>query len=362
MKQVPFQLTIASTLLSLWSMGANLQVQKPFDPPSKPIKVILDTDIAEDIDDILVTAFAISAPEFQVLAITVVDGGVEARSRVARKVAKLYGQPGIPVAKGYSRSMPLTDQLYPGHTGGVRYGEVATDESELPAESPLKADALIARLADQYPGEVNLLTVGSMSNVGHLLVRYPESAKKLKRIITNGGRFVNLDDQSIGWNLRYDPVAATLTQRSEIPWVLLSETSSRFASPREEDVTRIDQAGLPTTDLLTDAIRWWRTNKTDASRLPHVSDLNVFAYLLGLVEVEKGNAYLEIGPKGKLPGFRVEADPKGKILFGNIIPKEKAEALRAYMIERLLAPPTSSLMVRIVRPNRAPRRQRVSPN
>jgi len=336
--QAFFPRTILAGLISTLSLAAVLPVPKPFDPPAEPIKVILDTDIAEDIDDILVTAFAISAPEFEVLAITVVDGGVEARSRVARKVAKLYGYPQIPVAAGYTRSMPLADQTYSGLTGGVRYGEVATDESDLPRPSALKADALIAQLAERYPGEINLLTVGSMSNVGNLLVRYPESAVKLKRIVTNGGRFVNLEDQSIGWNLRYDPVAALIAQRSEVPWILLSETSSRYASPREADVKRIEQAGLPSTDLLIEAIRWWRRNKTDATRLPHVSDLNVFAYLLGLLEVRRGNLFLEVGPKGRIPGFRLEEDSKGKILFGNLVPKGKAEALRDYVIERLVTP------------------------
>ena len=38
----------------------------------------------------------------------------------------------------------------------------------------MKADRLIAHLAEKYPGEVNLLTIGSKANVGHLLVRYPE--------------------------------------------------------------------------------------------------------------------------------------------------------------------------------------------
>ena len=56
---------------------------------NEKIKVIIDTDIAEDIDDILVTAFAVASPQFEVLAITTVDGNVQARSRVARKVTKL---------------------------------------------------------------------------------------------------------------------------------------------------------------------------------------------------------------------------------------------------------------------------------
>ena len=159
---------------------------------NEKIKVIIDTDIAEDIDDILVTAFAVASPQFEVLAITVVDGNVQARSRVARKVTKLFGHPQIPVAEGYSRSMPLKDTTYTGFSGGVRYGEVAPDEDGLPEPSPLRADKLIAELAEKYPGQVNLVTVGSMGNVGHLLVRYPEAVKKLKRIVTNGGRVLGV--------------------------------------------------------------------------------------------------------------------------------------------------------------------------
>jgi len=328
----------AALVIALFSQA--LQAAQAGKKPAEKIKVIIDTDIAEDIDDILVTAFALASPEFEVLAITTVDGNVQARSRVARKTAKLFGHPEIPVAEGYARSMPLEDTLYTGFSGGVRYGEVAPDEQGLPGLSPLKADELIAELAARYPGEVNLLTIGSMSNVGHLLVRYPEAVKKLKRIVTNGGRFVTIEDQSIGWNLRYDPVAVAMTLRSRVPWVVLSEASSRYASLRREDVDRLRRAGLPSTELLVQSIHWWQTNKTDATRMPHVSDLNVFAYLLGgLIETRRGNLYIDIGPRGKLPGFRVEEDPGGRILFGNLIPREKAEKLRELFMQRLLAAP-----------------------
>ena len=303
------------------------------------IKVIIDTDIGEDIDDILVTAFALNSPEFEVLAITTVDGNVQARTRVARKAAVLYAQPGVEVAAGYVRNMPLEDTTYTGFSGGVRYGEVAPDEQGLPPVSHLRADALIARLADRYPGEVTVVTIGSMSNIGHLLVRYPEEAKKLKQIVTNGGNFTS-EEHRIGWNLRYDPVAAVMAARSRVPWVLLSESTSRYCGPRGEDVERLKKAGLPTTELLVQAIHWWRTNKTDATSLPHVSDLNVFAYLLGgWVETVPGNVFVDIGPRGSLPGFRVEDDPEGRILLGRIIPREKGARLREIFMERLLAPP-----------------------
>ena len=83
------------------------------------IKVIIDTDIAEDIDDFLVTIFALNSQEFEVLAITTVDGDVEARSRVTRRLTKTFGRPEVPVASGYVWSMPLADTPIPEGMYGV---------------------------------------------------------------------------------------------------------------------------------------------------------------------------------------------------------------------------------------------------
>jgi len=331
--------TLTALLLAALLPGGISSFGTPEGRSQEKTKVIIDTDIGEDIDDILVTAFALNSPELDVLAITTVDGNVDARSRIARKVAMLYGKPEMPIAAGYVRSMPLADITYTGFSGGVRYGEVAPDEQGLPPVSPLRADALIAELANQHPGEVTVVTIGSMSNIGHFLVRYPDAAKKLKQIVTNGGSFTT-QRQQIGWNLRYDPVAAVVTARSEVPWVLLSESTAHFCGLRQKDVDRLKNAGLPTTTLLAEAIHWWKTNKTDATRLPHVSDLDVFAYLLGgWVETVRGNVSIEIGPQGSLPRFRVEEDPSGRIVLGGDIPKEKAAILREILMERLLAPP-----------------------
>lgn len=335
--RIIFNILFSLTLI-LFPLKSNAAPEKT---STGKIKVIIDTDIAEDIDDILVTAFAINSPEFDVLAITTVDGNVKARSRVARKVALLYGRPEVEVAEGYVRNMPLEDITYTGFTGGVRYGQVAPDEQGLPPVSPLRADALIAKLANKYPGEITVVTIGSMSNIGHLLVRYPEAVKKLKQIVTNGGNFTS-EEHRIGWNLRYDPIAALMAARSSVPWVLLSESTSRYCGLRGEDVERLSKAGLPTTELLMQAIQWWRKNKTDATSQPHVSDLNVFAYLLGgWVETVPGKMFIDIGPRGSLPGFRVEDDPEGRILLGRVIPREKGTRLREIFMERLLAPPRS---------------------
>lgn len=306
---------------------------------AEPIKIIIDTDIGEDIDDILCTAFALSSPEFEVLAITTVDGNVAARSRVARKVAQLYGVPELPVARGYVRHIPLADPACLASSGGVHYDQLAPDETGLPPESLLKADELIARLAEKYPGEITVVTIGSMTNVGQLLTRYPHSAQRLKQIVTNGGNFTQLE-QHIGWNLRYDPLAALITARSRVPWVLLSESASRFCSLRAKDVERLRSSSLPTARLLVEAIDLWHRNKKDATPLPHVSDLNAFAYLLGgWLETVPGDVFIGIGSGGQLPEFGVKDDPGGRIMLGREISREKGAKLREIFMQRLLSEP-----------------------
>ena len=47
------------------------------------IKILIDTDIADDIDDAFALAFSLGSPEFDILGVTVVYGDVETRAKVA---------------------------------------------------------------------------------------------------------------------------------------------------------------------------------------------------------------------------------------------------------------------------------------
>ncbi len=330
------------------------------------IKIIIDTDIAEDIDDFLVTAFALNSQEFEVLAITTVDGDVEARSRVTRRLTKTFGRPEVPVASGYVWSMPIVDTPIPEGMYGVTQGELATTEEGLPPASLLKADELIARLAEKYPGEIYLLVLGSYANIGHLLVRYPKSAAKLKAIVTSGvfmdpGPFTS-GEKMPDWNFRYDPLAAAVIMRSQIPWVITPSTTTRYVGGKSkeevdrliqtdsnphhvsgipwEDVDRIRAAGLPTTELLTRAVDLWKKNKPDAGDHPHLADLSAFAYVLGgWMTTFRGNVYFTVPPSGVLPGVRLEVDHEGRALIANEIPPELGSKLYKLFLERLLSPP-----------------------
>jgi len=299
------------------------------------IKIIVDTDIGEDIDDILVTAFALVSPEFDVLAITVTDCDVHARSRIARRLLQVVGRPDIPVGRGYARCLPSSD-LAGKPNDGMSQTELAPDEAGLPPESPLPADELIGRIAADHPNEISLLTIGMMSNAAQAFIRYPDAAK-LKQVVTNGGNFGPGRDTTIGWNLRYDPVAAATVARGPVPWVLLPENAMSATRLREEDVQRLRDSTRPLPQLLVRAIDLWKKNKRDAGPTPHLSDLNTLAHLLGgWIEDEPGRVYVTVPPRGEKAGLRVELDPDGPHRLGRSAPPERGAALRELLLERLL--------------------------
>ncbi len=66
----------------------------------KPIPIIFDTDIGDDIDDALALALALQSPELDVRAVTTVIDDVESRTRLAWKELGLFGRRDIPLATG----------------------------------------------------------------------------------------------------------------------------------------------------------------------------------------------------------------------------------------------------------------------
>ncbi|HET6428972.1 MAG TPA: nucleoside hydrolase [Phycisphaerae bacterium] len=316
----------------------------PPDERPAPVPIIIDTDIGEDIDDLLVLCFALNSPEFEVVGVTTVDGDTDARSRIARRVTAAYRRPATPVVAGYYRSMPQANEPWPALTA-VTQNDVAPTEEGLPPRCETPADELIARLAAERPGEVYVLTIGSLTNVGQALVRFPETARNLAGIVTNGGNFGPDRETRIGWNLRYDPVASATVARSEARWVLIPEGMKNLGGLSAEDVEAIRTRGLETTDVIFTAIQGWRANKREVKpdSTPHLSDLRVFAHLLGgIIETVPGRAFVTVGPRGTVAELRVERDDEGPHTLGWTAGAQAGADLHDLFMKRILAEPIAT--------------------
>jgi len=140
-----------------------------------PEKIIIDTDIGDDVDDAFVLAIAVKSPELQVLGVTTTFGDTEARARIADRFLGEVGRGDIPVLAGKATATkgPMSQRKYgEGHFAKASHGDA------------------VEFLLDQirkYPGEITLVAIGPLMNVGASIDKDAATFRKLKRVVLMGG-------------------------------------------------------------------------------------------------------------------------------------------------------------------------------
>ena len=77
------RLTIAAILFALLTgSGGAAQTQKPAYASSTSEKIIIDTDIGDDIDDAFAVGLALKSPELEILGMSTTFGDTEARAKI----------------------------------------------------------------------------------------------------------------------------------------------------------------------------------------------------------------------------------------------------------------------------------------
>jgi len=143
------------------------------------IPIIFDTDIGTDVDEALALALAVNSPELNVLAVTTVDGDVQLRGRIARKLLNLLGRTDIPVAAGCGRRFD-GKKFAPYEVLGD-HGFIETDQDGLPYLEEHAVD-LITRILQASSTKVTLVLVGPVTNAAEALKRYPAIKEKIERV------------------------------------------------------------------------------------------------------------------------------------------------------------------------------------
>jgi inosine-uridine nucleoside N-ribohydrolase len=168
--------------LNRWSMlivcllaGSSLRgwSQKPLPVPQK---VILDTDIGDDIDDAYALALVLSSPEVKLLGVTTAWGDTGLRARLVEGILCEAGQQAIPVIAG-----PPTkaDNVFTQASWASRFPP--------PPDAGMDAIAWMAKTIRANPGQITLISIAPLSNVGALIDRDPAAFRMLKRVVMMGG-------------------------------------------------------------------------------------------------------------------------------------------------------------------------------
>lgn len=175
--------------------------------------VIIDTD--GGVDDAAALWWAVQDPRLDVLAVTVVWGNVPLEAAVVSvgRVLAAAGRSDLPIAAGASGPVGPAPVL---RAATFIHGDDGlgntTEGLPLPAMTLAlePAPALLRRLCGERPGEVSLLTIGPLSNLGLVLADDPAFASTARELVVMGGsaRAGGNALPNSEANMAHDPVAA----------------------------------------------------------------------------------------------------------------------------------------------------------
>lgn len=167
------------------------------------IKVILDTDIGTDIDDAVALAYLLSQPRCDLVGITTVTGEAPLRAEMASAICRAAGRADIPIHSGCPQAM-LIDMRQ-------KKAEQAAALGRWDRQCGFAPDTAVEYLRATiraHPGEIVLLAIGPMTNLGLLFALDPEIPSLLKGLQLMCGQF--FDCLRGEWNAVGDPHATAI--------------------------------------------------------------------------------------------------------------------------------------------------------
>jgi len=217
------------------------------------IKIIIDTDIGDDIDDAIALAFALGSPVFDILGVTTVYGDVVTRAKVARKLCRSWGRDDIPIRTGFER--PLGYEWFPGTVpeSPPSQHEAIVDEPPLEDETRSAAEFL-AGAVRRHPGQVHVLTLGALTNVGAALCADPELATLMAGVVSLAGE-VPPAERHMDWNVAYDVVAADAVAKSGVKWTSVGgDVMGVRNGLQRAEFDALEASGLESAAVLLDLV------------------------------------------------------------------------------------------------------------
>jgi len=184
------------------------------DPATIP--VILDTDIGNDIDDCICLSYLLQQSRCELLGVTTVSGPTRHRAAMADALCRAAGRSDIPVHAGIDRRIVGGEVIQadiPQFEVLARHPHRSPDDFE-----DYSAVDFLRRSIRARPGEITLLGIGPMTNLGALFASDPQIPSLLKRLVLMCGVFTGRQPNSprTEWNAKLDPVATSIVYRARL--------------------------------------------------------------------------------------------------------------------------------------------------
>jgi purine nucleosidase len=227
-------------------------------------KIILDTDIGDDIDDAFALALALRSPELDVIGITTAWGDTALRAKLANRLVKEGGGVEIPVLAG----LPTPSKSRFTQSQWANEGEAAKPHAD--------AVEFLLEQAKKSPGEVTLVAVGPLTNLGAAIDRDADGFRKFKRVVLMGGSIRRgYGDLGFGpdrgpepeYNIYCDVKAAQKLFASSVPIFMMPLDSTQLLLDENKRTLLFSTGSQLTNALAALYFQWVRGTRTPTATL-----------------------------------------------------------------------------------------------
>ncbi|KAH6652495.1 inosine/uridine-preferring nucleoside hydrolase [Truncatella angustata] len=277
------------------------------------IKVVVDTDIGTDPDDGLALAYLALHSACDLLGITIVTGDVQKRAAVAEILLRTCGRSDVPIHLG--RREPLLKGA--GQPLVQQYDFIENIHHKIARPENTAVHFLQSTIRNN-PGEVVLLTIGPMSNVGTLFALDPELPTLCRDIVSMCGKYFGPEKHKKEWNMLVDETAAGImlnTPRPRHRFVGLDVT--RPCTLQSADVEdRLFRDLGPLGTLFRESGDWWLRKKGrftfhDPLAAAMIFHPEICQWKKGRVSLDSGNGATSFEEGDKASDLvAVEVDPE----------------------------------------------------
>lgn len=281
-----------------------------------PTSVIIDTDVGDDVDDAFAIDLALTSPELKIMGISSAWGDTALRARMLDRMLCESGRNEIQVHEGKPTHSTTNFSQAPWATAGRQrpHGD---------------AIGFLLDQAKAHPGEITLLALGPLTNIGAAIDRDPAGFRKLKRVVLMGGSIhrgygaANAPAEP-EYNIARDPGSAQKLFRSGVPIFMLPLDSTQL---KFDDAKRSQLASVstPMTDSLQVLVAEW--SRGSHASVPTLFDAVAAAYTISPSTCTMTPLHVEVDDKGMTtatqgkPNAEACLEPHDQSFFSLLMPR-----------------------------------------
>ena len=198
------------------------------------MKLLIDTDIGDDIDDVLAIGIAIKKG-IDVVGITTVYRNAELRAEIVKSFLRKIGRADIPVISGYSDTLSKNASV----RGKFHYLCGAKEGKD--KSSGEQAVDFIIDCALKYGKDLTVLSIGAETNIAKAYLKAPNVMKNVGACVIMGGAFWCQYDE---WNIICDPMAGKIVGDSDMPVFYVPHDVTKNVSIGAENYERVLKGGF----------------------------------------------------------------------------------------------------------------------